>query len=168
MFGIYIRKELESMNPTNGCWRHHSRRDAIVKLLLCCVYSEDLIPNFLLQILKDIKFRNQFLKTFFWFLGTGRNALVVLLCAVASYIFEIRDGAPFLLTGHINAGLPRVESPSFTITVRNETQTFLDICKHFGSGIIVVPLISIIGNVAIAKAFCKLLTYYFLFILSSL
>nr|XP_050855019.1 sodium-independent sulfate anion transporter-like isoform X1 [Vespula vulgaris] len=119
-------------------------------LSCCCIFV-----LLLLKILKDIKFRNQFLKTFFWFLGTGRNALVVLLCAVASYIFEIRDGAPFLLTGHINAGLPRVESPSFTITVRNETQTFLDICKHFGSGIIVVPLISIIGNVAIAKAFSR-------------
>ncbi|KAL2712869.1 sodium-independent sulfate anion transporter-like isoform X1 [Vespula squamosa] len=121
-------------------------------LSCCCIFV-----LILLKILKDIKFRNQFLRTFFWFLGTGRNALVVLLCAVASYIFEIRHGAPFLLTGHIDAGLPRVESPSFTITVRNETQTFLDICKHFGSGIIVVPLISIIGNVAIAKAF-----YFFL------
>lgn len=132
------------------------------------IIPEDLNPNFLLQILKDIKFQNQFLKTFFWFLGTGRNALVVLICAVASYIFEIRDGAPFLLTGHIDAGLPRVEPPSFKITVGNETQTFLDICKHFGYGIVVVPLISIIGNVAIAKAFCKPLIYYFLFTLSSL
>ncbi|XP_046823112.1 sodium-independent sulfate anion transporter-like [Vespa crabro] len=119
-------------------------------LSCCCIFV-----LLLLKILKDIKFRNQFLKTFFWFLGTGRNALVVLLCAVASYIFEIRDGAPFLLTGHIDAGLPRVEPPSFTITVGNETQTFIDICKHFSSGIIVVPLISIIGNVAIAKAFSR-------------
>ncbi|XP_047355968.1 sodium-independent sulfate anion transporter-like [Vespa velutina] len=119
-------------------------------LSCCCIFV-----LLLLKILKDIKFRNQFLKTFFWFLGTGRNALVVLLCAVASYIFEIRDGAPFLLTGHIDAGLPRVEPPSFTINVGNETQTFIDICKHFSSGIIVVPLISIIGNVAIAKAFSR-------------
>ncbi|XP_015183774.1 PREDICTED: sodium-independent sulfate anion transporter [Polistes dominula] len=119
-------------------------------LSCCCIFV-----LLLLKILKDIKFRNKFLKTFLWFLGTGRNALVVLICAVASYIFEIQNGAPFLLTGHIDAGLPRVEPPSFTITIGNETQTFLDICKHFGSGIIVVSLISIIGNVAIAKAFSR-------------
>ena len=81
---------------------------------------------------------------------------MVILCAVASYIFENRGGAPFVLTGHIDSGLPSVDPPSFSRNVGNQTETFVDMCKNLGTGIIIVPLISIIGNVAIAKAFCKL------------
>lgn len=121
-------------------------------ILSCCCICVLL----LLKALKDLKCGNRFLNTSMWFLGTGRNALVVVLCALASYIFEARNSeAPFLLTGHIDAGLPRVSSPPFTLSFRNHTESFVDICKHFSSGIIVVPLISIIGNVAIAKAFSR-------------
>lgn len=121
-------------------------------ILSCCCISILL----LLKVFKDLKCKNKYLSTFLWFLGTGRNAIVVVLCAVASYIFEMKHSvAPFLLTGHIDAGLPRVNPPAFTLTHGNHTESFLDICKHFGSGLIVVPLISIIGNVAIAKAFSR-------------
>lgn len=109
----------------------------------------------LFQKLKDIKVSNGILRKLIWFVGTGRNALVVILCAVASYIFENHGEVPFALTGHIDAGLPTIAPPSFSISVENRTETFVEICKNLGSGIVIVPLISIIGNVAIAKAFCK-------------
>lgn len=89
-------------------------------------------------------------------IGTARNALVVILCAVVSYIFEIHDRTPFVLTGHINPGLPSIEPPPFSRTIGNQTESFVDMTKSFKFGILVVPLISIIGNVAIAKAFCML------------
>lgn len=107
------------------------------------------------QTLKDVKVSNRVLKKSVWFLGTGRNAIVVILCAVISYVYENRGGAPFVLTGHIEAGLPSVQPPPFSRTVGNQTETFMDMCKNLGTGILIVPLISIIGNVAIAKAFCK-------------
>lgn len=86
---------------------------------------------------------------------------MVILCAVASYIFEIHDrGAPFTLTGHIDAGLPSVAPPPFSRTVgENRTASFVDMTRDLNTGILVVPLISIIGNVAIAKAFCKCVAF---------
>ncbi|XP_066587801.1 sodium-independent sulfate anion transporter-like isoform X2 [Prorops nasuta] len=106
--------------------------------------------------LKNIRIRNNKLSKFLWYLCTGRNALVVVFSTAASYLFEIYGaGAPFILTGHIDAGLPKVQPPSFSVTIGNHTESFLDICQDFGSGIFIVPLISIIGNVAIAKAFSR-------------
>ncbi|EFN81292.1 sodium-independent sulfate anion transporter [Harpegnathos saltator] len=120
-------------------------------ILSCCC-----IPILLLlKHLKDKKVSDIKLKRFLWTIGTARNALVVILCAVASYIFETRGGAPFVLTGHINAGLPSVEPPPFWRKVGNETESFIDMAKNLKTGILVVPLISIIGNVAIAKAFSR-------------
>lgn len=87
-------------------------------------------------------------------IGTARNALVVVLCAITSYIFEMYGGAPYVLTGHINAGLPIVEPPPFSRTFGNQTESFIDMTKNFKFGILIIPLIAIIGNIAIAKAFC--------------
>lgn len=111
--------------------------------------------GFLFEALKDVKISNEVFKKFLWLMGTGRNALVVIVCALVSYIYETRGGAPFILTGHIDAGLPAIKLTSFSRTVGNHTETFFDMCGTFGTGILIVPLISIIGNVAIAKAFCK-------------
>ncbi|XP_032664642.1 sodium-independent sulfate anion transporter-like [Odontomachus brunneus] len=120
-------------------------------ILSCCC-----IPTLLfLKHLKDKRVAGVKLKRFLWTIGTARNALVVILCTVASYIFETRGGAPFILTGHIDAGLPRVEPPPFWRTVGNQTENFIDMATNLRTGILVVPLISIIGNVAIAKAFSR-------------
>ncbi|XP_029039363.1 sodium-independent sulfate anion transporter-like [Osmia bicornis bicornis] len=117
----------------------------------CCI-----LTLLTLKKVKDLKVSNEILGKSIWFLGTGRNALVVILCAVVSYVYEgYYGGAPFILTGHIDSGLPSIAPPSFTRTVANQTETFFDICKDLGSGIVIVPLISIIGNVAIAKAFSR-------------
>ncbi|XP_020300712.1 sodium-independent sulfate anion transporter-like [Pseudomyrmex gracilis] len=95
------------------------------------------------------------LSRLFWVIGTARNALVVVLCAVASYIFETHGGAPFVLTGHIDAGLPSVEPPPISRAVGNQTENFIDMMENFKFGVLIIPLISIIGNVAIAKAFSQ-------------
>ncbi|XP_015436479.1 PREDICTED: sodium-independent sulfate anion transporter-like [Dufourea novaeangliae] len=127
-------------------------RTRIPDLILSCCCILVLLT---LKKLKDAKVSNQILKKSIWFLGTGRNAIVVVLCAVISYIYEIRGGAPFILTGHIDSGLPSIEPPPYSRISGNQTETFMDICKNLGTGILIVPLISIIGNVAIAKAFSR-------------
>jgi len=104
--------------------------------------------------LKDKKVASTTLKRILWTIGTARNALVVVLCAVTSYIFEMNGGTPYILTGHIDAGLPIVKPPPFSRTIGNQTESFIDMTKNLKFGILIVPLISIIGNVAIAKAFC--------------
>ncbi|KAG7210485.1 hypothetical protein KM043_012006 [Ampulex compressa] len=124
----------------------------IPDLLLSCFCILVLLT---LKFLKEREVANEALRRFLWFLGTGRNALVVVVCAIASYIFERQGGAPYILTGHIDAGLPDVAPPIFSRTIGNSTESFVNICGYLGSGILVVPLISIIANVAIAKAFSR-------------
>lgn len=110
----------------------------------------------ILQNLKEVKTSRDGLRKILWFLGIGRNAVVVIICAGISYYFETQqDGAPFLLTGHIEKGFPRVEPPAFSYVQGNSTVTFSEMFVNLGTGTIIVPLISLIGNVAIAKAFCK-------------
>ncbi|XP_071568572.1 sodium-independent sulfate anion transporter [Temnothorax nylanderi] len=128
----------------------HVADTKIPDLILSCCCILTLLG---LKHLKDREVAGTKLKKFLWTIGTARNALVVVLCAVASYIFETHGGAPYILTGHIDAGLPTVEPPPFSRTVGNQTETFIDMAKKFKFGILVIPLISIIGNVAIAKAF---------------
>ncbi|XP_017892165.1 sodium-independent sulfate anion transporter-like [Ceratina calcarata] len=120
-------------------------------ILSCCC----ILILLTLKKLKDLKVSNPILSKTIWFLGTGRNALVVIACATVSYVYENRGQAPFSLTGHIQAGLPSIDPPLLSISVNNQTVTFLDMCKNLGTGIVIVPLISIIGNVAIAKAFSR-------------
>nr|CAD7440334.1 unnamed protein product [Timema bartmani] len=135
-----------------------------------------------LRKLKDLKpggksqtNRQKALGKVLWFVSTGRNAMVVVLCAALAYFFSTMEQAPFLLTGKIDAGLPPLAPPPFTTTFGNSTLSFLNMCQHLGSGIAVVPIVSILGNVAIAKAFLdvpgilivlalSLLTPYFYFI----
>ncbi|CAL7934968.1 unnamed protein product [Xylocopa violacea] len=120
-------------------------------ILSCCC----ILILLSLKKLKDAKVSSQILAKSFWFLGTSRNALLVVLCAAATYIYENQGEVPFLLTGHIVPGLPKLAPPPFSVNAGNHTETFLDMCKNLGTGIVVVPLISIIGNVAIAKAFSR-------------
>ena len=62
-----------------------------------------------------------------------------------------------LFSGNIQAGLPPFELPPFSInrTIGNTTIIlgFSDICSEFGAAIGLMPLISILEQVVIAKAF---------------
>ncbi|XP_011860503.1 PREDICTED: sodium-independent sulfate anion transporter-like [Vollenhovia emeryi] len=97
---------------------------------------------------------NATIKKVFWYLSIGRNALVVLITATIAYQFEAYTGSvPFRLSGKIEAGLPKVSLPPFSSQVGNQTYTFFDMCAHYGLGLGILPVISVLANVAIAKAF---------------
>lgn len=51
--------------------------------------------------------------------------------------------------------MPQIGFPPFEIVHHNHTMSFGEICSELGSGIIVVPLVAVLANVAIAKAFSK-------------
>lgn len=57
----------------------------------------------------------------------------------------------FKLIGEIPPGLPTFQVPPFSVTETNET--FCDMVTSMGSGLIVVPLIALMENIAICKAF---------------
>jgi sodium-independent sulfate anion transporter 11 len=60
-----------------------------------------------------------------------------------------------LIAGQIDAGLPHLGPPPFSTFYSNQTHNFIDMVSHLGAGIAIVPIIAILANVAIAKAFCK-------------
>ncbi|XP_068631642.1 sodium-independent sulfate anion transporter-like [Battus philenor] len=90
-----------------------------------------------------------------WFLSTTRNILVVLVCAALAYYFDTKQQTPFVLTGEVKPGLPQLAPPPFSATVGNHTYTFMEMASTLGSAIFVVPLLSILENIALAKVFSE-------------
>ncbi|XP_038212215.1 sodium-independent sulfate anion transporter-like [Zerene cesonia] len=90
-----------------------------------------------------------------WFLSTTRNILVVLLCSALAYYFDTKNQTPFMLTGTVKPGLPEFSPPPFSATVGNHTYTFMEMSSTLGSAIFVVPLLSILENIALAKVFSE-------------
>lgn len=51
--------------------------------------------------------------------------------------------------------MPEISWPPFEILSHNRTLSFTEICGELGTGIIVVPLVAVLANVAIAKSFSE-------------
>ncbi|XP_039965088.1 sodium-independent sulfate anion transporter isoform X2 [Bactrocera tryoni] len=114
----------------------------------------------LLRKLKDVKIPGRrILSGTLWVVATGRNALVVLIASILAYnTCETHESCPFVLTGKVKSGFPDVEFPKFhtTIQAANGTaieQDYKDMLKELGPSMIILPVIAVLGNVAISKAF---------------
>uniref|UniRef100_A0A182WS97 STAS domain-containing protein n=1 Tax=Anopheles quadriannulatus TaxID=34691 RepID=A0A182WS97_ANOQN len=96
-----------------------------------------------------------------WYVSLSRNALVVLLSALLAHhlVTSNTDGgkatAPFRLSGRIEPGIPAFEWPVRDVTVNGTTVTFPQMLVELGSGLVLVPLVAVLANVAIAKAFAS-------------
>ncbi|XP_043507117.1 sodium-independent sulfate anion transporter [Frieseomelitta varia] len=91
-----------------------------------------------------------------WLLSTARNAVIVIICSTIAYkLNSTEHGSPFILTGPVRSGLPSFGLPPFSTRVKNETLTFTEMCSELGASIALVPIIGVLGNVAIAKAFAN-------------
>lgn len=99
-------------------------------------------------------------------MGTARNAIIVIAGgALAAYFYEVENKQDmFRVIGDIPAGLPQIQMPPFSIPeIRNETtgeiiqaaESFSEMISSLGSGLIVVPLIALLENIAICKAFAN-------------
>lgn len=55
----------------------------------------------------------------------------------------------------MESGLPSFRPPPFESRVGNETYNFVEMASKLGSGILVVPLLSILENISLAKFFCE-------------
>ncbi|XP_045497477.1 sodium-independent sulfate anion transporter-like [Colias croceus] len=95
------------------------------------------------------------LKKALWLFSTSRNAIVVLICSVMAYVWEANSKSPFKLTGTVKDGLPPWSLPPFSTTVDGRNVSFIEMCSELGSSIVLVPIIGVLGNVAIAKAFAS-------------
>ncbi|XP_043951378.1 sodium-independent sulfate anion transporter isoform X1 [Drosophila biarmipes] len=94
-----------------------------------------------------------------WVIATGRNALVVLVTSVLAYsTCEHMESCPYILTGKVKSGLPNVSLPKFETTILDRngteiTQNFEQMLSELGPSMIILPIIAVLGNVAISKAF---------------
>ncbi|XP_076667228.1 sodium-independent sulfate anion transporter [Andrena cerasifolii] len=95
-----------------------------------------------------------FMEKSLWLLSTSRNILVVLVCGVMCWLLESHLGSsPVRLTGHVKQGLPEFQLPPFKTSHRNETYGFVDMISALGSGCLVIPLLSLLETISIAKVF---------------
>ncbi|KAJ3645328.1 hypothetical protein Zmor_022994 [Zophobas morio] len=94
-----------------------------------------------------------------WLIGTSRNAILVVVCGFIGYSFCQNGDPPFKVIGYVPAGLPSVQVPPFGYTEDKNgttiTHDLWDMMSNLGSGIVVVPLIGLLEDIAICKAFAN-------------
>lgn len=93
--------------------------------------------------------------TLFWLVGTSRNVILVVVAGLVGYHFASNAEPPFRVMGDIPPGLPTPRPPPFGFT-ETKNGTVVDVWEmisDLGSGIIVVPLIAILEDISICKAF---------------
>lgn len=97
-----------------------------------------------------------------WLIGTARNAIIVIVCGGIGAAFYENGKDYVKMIGDIPPGLPSFQAPPFSVPeIRNETsgeiiqeaESFGDMLSNMGSGLIVIPLIALLENIAICKAF---------------
>ncbi|XP_039447034.1 sodium-independent sulfate anion transporter [Culex pipiens pallens] len=114
--------------------------------------------------LKDIKTpadASKGRKTFgvaLWLFATARNALLVLVTSSIAFYYDSKGERPFILTGTVKSGIPGFHVPPFSTQLPgpNNTSTevgFVGMVSELGINIALVPVIAVLGNVAISKAF---------------
>lgn len=107
----------------------------------------------------------RFLNHLIRFMGISRNATVVVATTVLVMQLDAMGRNPFVLTGYIPPGLPSLALPPFSIEPQpgNVTagiapvpgESFLEMVQSLGYGLIIVPLIALLENVSVCKAFAK-------------
>ncbi|XP_023942591.2 sodium-independent sulfate anion transporter [Bicyclus anynana] len=160
LFGLKF--SAETFISTWGGVFHHIGQTRLEDTLLglsCCIVLMGM------KALKDVQLKDSqdekgrrntvILQRSFWFAGVSRNAVVVVLASIIAYFVHQDKDDPLILTGDITPGLPTPKPPPFQTTVGNTTYYAGEMFAHLGSGLLVVPLVGVISNVAIAKAFSK-------------
>ncbi|XP_059619978.1 sodium-independent sulfate anion transporter-like [Phlebotomus argentipes] len=95
-----------------------------------------------------------------WLIGTSRNAILVVITGGIGAAVHYSGHAYFKLIGEIPPGLPAFQAPPFSIPavtngteILQEEESFTEMVSNLGSGLIVIPLIALLENMAICKAF---------------
>lgn len=90
-----------------------------------------------------------------WFISTARNILVVIFCGMLGYYYDLstHGKAPFKLSADVEAGLPPFQPPPFSLEMDGRLLSFFDMTSELGSAILVIPLLSILENISLAKVF---------------
>lgn len=114
----------------------------------------------------DLKSKcDKFINKSIWLIGTARNAILVILTGMISYLLHQSAQGELQIIGDIPPGMPEFQVPSFSIPPKvNETtgeiiqngESFTEIVSQMGSSLIVIPLIALLENISVCKAFGKI------------
>lgn len=103
-----------------------------------------------------------------WLIGTARNAILVVLTAMISYLLHQTEPGQLYVIGEIPAGMPQFTVPPFSIDpLKNETtgeiiregKSFNGLVSEMGSSLIVIPLIALLENMSTCKSFGEFYTW---------
>ena len=118
---------------------------------------------FALKNLKDIKLFDapysnlvpwqRVLVKFVWLLSIARNVLTVVTAIIVVKLLNSYNIHLFTLSPPVFSGLPPLRLPTFHMTVGNVTYGPTDFFSRMELGLIVVPLVGIVENIAISKEF---------------
>ena len=106
----------------------------------------------------------------FWVIGTSRNAVLVIVTSGIGYYLISSDIDIFRMVGYVPSGMPEFKLPPFSMNTVTNTSTgeiiethesFAQMVSSLGSGLIVVPLISLLENMAVVQAFGEFLCEFF-------
>nr|XP_032519494.1 sodium-independent sulfate anion transporter-like isoform X1 [Danaus plexippus plexippus]XP_032519504.1 sodium-independent sulfate anion transporter-like isoform X1 [Danaus plexippus plexippus] len=105
--------------------------------------------------------RQKVLTRCMWLLGTCRNAIVVVASGALGFWFVSEQGSsPVRLMGEnvpdgaIPSGVPTPQAPPMSyVRADNTTADFLEMVSELGSGLLVIPIIVLLEDIAICKAF---------------
>ncbi|XP_025414085.1 sodium-independent sulfate anion transporter-like [Sipha flava] len=111
-----------------------------------------------LKSLKSLKvdakgMRSKLCSILLFVLTTGSNVLVVIVSSAVAYASIDQNQSPLVLTGHIASGIPQFRFPFLDYEDEDEKFTFFEGLSRLWPGAIVVPLVSILSTVSVAKAF---------------
>lgn len=83
--------------------------------------------------------------------SVSRNMLAVVVTTLVAYYWpEIKT--PFMLSANVKPGIPPISLPPSFVQYNNRTIGFFEMTKELGDGIIVLPLVAVLANMACAKS----------------
>lgn len=129
-------------------WGQVQVPDVLLSIVCCTVLL-------LLRKLKDIDVgpKRAVLKRALWVTSISRNALVVTCAAFFAYHACDHDKPFIKLSGKVEPGLPPFSLPPFSVPHGNGTTSFIEMVQELGSAVIMLPIVMVLANIAIAKAF---------------
>lgn len=140
-------------------------------MLICVIIRLviELIRTLVFQKLKDFRWcegtdpetqRARVLRKVKWIISITRNSMVVLVCSVIAYaiteVYGYKD--VLIITGSVEEGLPSWQLPwQFNVNASNSSSDTnpLDMVEDFGIGLLMLPLVSILQQLAIAKFYTR-------------
>nr|XP_054762790.1 sodium-independent sulfate anion transporter-like [Lytechinus pictus] len=91
--------------------------------------------------------RKKILWKFIWIFGTARNAVIVIIAAAITYgLHESGNDDIFTIVGNVTDGLPPLAVPNFGAD---------NIIKNLNIGLIIIPMLGFLENIAIVKGFAR-------------